>query len=151
MRTIEKYRLHDSLGYKLSITSLLQERRLDEGLRPLGLTRITWCVLLAAGNEQKRHPSEIATFVGIDRTATSRALRQMESAGLIARCPGAGDGRTTTVELTETGMELLARGTPFALGNNASMESRLDPDECRELHRLLAKIRSSDDPALSRI
>ncbi len=112
------YRLHQSLGYHLSVTSRIQERRLDEGLKTLGLTRITWCVLLAVGNEGLTQPSEIAAFVGIDRTATSRALRQMEAAGLIARAGGTGDRRTTHVALTALGRQRIVHGTPFAMENN---------------------------------
>ncbi|MEM1302763.1 MAG: MarR family transcriptional regulator, partial [Pseudomonadota bacterium] len=80
-----RYRLHDSLGYNLSLAARLQERRLDDGLRSLALTRTNWCILLAVGVEGLSGPSDIAAFVGIDRTATSRALRQMEQAGLIER------------------------------------------------------------------
>ncbi|MFN3145554.1 MAG: MarR family winged helix-turn-helix transcriptional regulator [Paracoccaceae bacterium] len=128
------YRLHASLGYQLSLASRLQERRMDEGLRGIGLTRTTWCVLLAVGNEALTQPSEIAAFVGIDRTATSRALRQMEEAGLIDRsvgCPedGGGDKRTRTVALTPLGRQRLAEGTPLAEENARVLESRLEPAE----------------------
>jgi DNA-binding MarR family transcriptional regulator len=105
---IPDYRLHRSLGYKLSIASRLQERRLDEGLRRLGLTRVSWCVLLAVGVEGLGRPSDIARFVGIDRTATSRALRQMEAAGLVTRASGAKDRRTTQVTCTPKGRALMS-------------------------------------------
>ncbi len=147
----KRYRLHDSLGYRLSVAARLQERRLDDGLRPLGLSRITWCVLLAVGNEELLQPSEIADFVGIDRTATSRALRQMESAGLIRRQTGTDDRRTTAVYLTDLGGRLLAEGTPLAVENNAIMESRLTPEESEEMRRLLQKINAGEDIALSRL
>ena len=91
-----KYRLNDSLGYRLSRVARIQER----SLRMLGLTRTTWCVLLAVGNEGLSQPSDIAEFIGIDRTATSRALRQMEAGGLIVRAAGDRDGRTRRVRLT---------------------------------------------------
>ena len=146
-----KYRLQQSLGYQLSVASRLQERRLDDGLRELGLTRITWCVLLAVGNENLIHPSEIADFVGIDRTATSRALRQMEGAGMIARRTGADDRRMTSVRLTAAGRTLLQRGTPLAQKNNAIIEQRLDSNERAELRRLLAKMREGEDVALARL
>jgi DNA-binding MarR family transcriptional regulator len=145
------YRLHASLGYQLSLASRLQERRLDEGLRTLGLTRITWCVLLAVGNEDLRQPSDIARFVGIDRTATSRALRQMEDAGLIERESGTGDKRTTSVRLTPLGETRLAEGTPFAEENGRILESRLAPEERSELRRLLTKLREGEDTALPRL
>ena len=62
MDTTKRYRLHHSLGYHLSIASRLQERRLDEKLKPVGLTRSTWCILLAIGNENLSQPSDIADF-----------------------------------------------------------------------------------------
>lgn len=146
-----KYRLQQSLGYQLSVASRLQERRLDDGLKELGLTRITWCVLLAVGNEDLIHPSEIADFVGVDRTATSRALRQMEAASMIARRTGVDDRRMTSVRLTEAGRTLLQRGTPLAQKNNAFIEQRLDSNERAELRRLLAKMREDEDVALARL
>ena len=62
------YNLHASLGYQLTLVARLQARRFEDSLRPLGLTRITWCVLLAIGNEGLSQPSDIAAFVGIDRS-----------------------------------------------------------------------------------
>ena len=144
------YRLHASLGYQLSLTARIQERRLEDGLRELGLTRTLWCVLLAVGNEALRHPSDIAAFVGIDRTATSRALRQMEDEGLIARKTGSGDRRTTSVTLTARGRTLLKKGTPLAINNNAMMQTRLTTAELEDLRRLLAKLREGEKAALTR-
>lgn len=151
METLEKYRLHNSVAYLLSVTSRQQERRLEEKLKELGLTRITWCVLLAVGNENLVHPSGIAKFVGIDRTATSRALRHMETDGLIARTTGSDDRRTTAVRLTEKGQEKLWAGTPFAVQNNIVIEDCLSQDELKELYRILDKLRGSDDVPLNRL
>ena len=149
--TGDKYRLHNSVGYQLSMAARIQERRLDEGLKTLGLTRQSWCVLLAVGNEGLIHPSEIAEFVGIDRTATSRMLRQMEAAKFIARTTGLGDRRMTSVKLTKIGREALAKGTPIAMSNNRVMAERLTSDEENELARLLRKVREGEDIPLSGI
>lgn len=145
----QKYRLHHSLGYQLSMAARIQERRLDEGLKILGLTRISWCVLLAVGNAALEHPSEIAQFVGIDRTATSRILRQMEAAGMIARSTGKSDRRMTSVRLTRAGVEALERGTPYAQDNNDIMAQRLNPNELAQLRALLEKVRAGEDVPLS--
>ena len=143
-----KYHLHRSLGYQLSVAARLQERRLEKGLRQLGLTRISWCILLAVGNEALGHPSDIAKFVGIDRTATSRALRKMESDGLILRQSGTEDKRMTNVRLSGKGQTLLRKGTPLAQHNNAIMEQRLAIGEHVELHRLLSKLRGGENVEL---
>lgn len=133
------YRLHASLGYQMSLTARIQERRLEEGLRELGLTRILWCVLLAVGNEKLRNPSDIAAFVGIDRTATSRALRSMEEAGLVSRRSASTDRRMTEVSLSQKALDLVAQGTPMAVENNSLITEQLNDSESAELYRLLKK------------
>ncbi|KPU84099.1 hypothetical protein JI58_05885 [Marinosulfonomonas sp. PRT-SC04] len=146
-----EYRLHHALGYQLSLTARLLERRFEDALKTLGLTRITWCILLAVEVEDLLTPSDIAGFVGIDRTATSRALRQMETAGMIARGVGKNDGRTTTVSLTENGRDLQIKAAPMARANAQHWQGKLAPTELDELRRLLAKMRSGEGTALKRL
>lgn len=143
------YRLHASLGYNLSLAARLQERRLDEALKTLGLTRITWCVLLGVGNEGLSKPSAIASFVGIDRTATSRALRGMEADGLIERSGGDGDKRTRRVKLTPLGQSRIEAGTPFAISNNEVMRAKLTKREHQVFLDLLGKLTDGEDADLS--
>jgi MarR family transcriptional regulator, transcriptional regulator for hemolysin len=145
---ITGYRLHKSLGYWLSLAARLQERRLDDQLRQIGLSRITWCILLGVGNEGLSQPSELAEFVGIDRTATSRALRQMEEAGLIARASGTGDRRTRQITLTTAGRSAVSKGTPFAQHNMDVMRERLETGETEELMRLLEKLTEGEETKL---
>ena len=148
MTTHTPYRLHLSLGYQLSLAARIQERRLEDGLKPLGLTRVTWCMLLAVGHEALRQPSEIADFVGIDRTATSRALRHLEAEAIIERASGAGDGRTKSVNLTAKGRDLLERGVPLAQHNNAAMDALMTPAERDRLFALLKKLSTGRDGPL---
>lgn len=146
---MSNYRLHASLGYNLSLAARLQERRLDDALKTLRLTRTTWCVLLAVGVESLTQPSEIATFIGIDRTATSRALRMMEADGLLTRENGLADKRTTHVRLTALGQKLIEKGTPFAVENNALMRAKLTEEEHGQLMDLLAKVTEGENTGLS--
>ncbi|MAQ84908.1 MAG: transcriptional regulator [Maritimibacter sp.] len=139
------YRLRDSLGYRLTIASRVQQRRLEEKLRPLGLSRLDWVILVAVGYEDLRQPSDIADHVGVDRTAVSRALRRMEEAGLIDRNDGKGDGRTRHVALTETGQRTLADATPLAQANAELIADRLSEGERELLARLLSKLITDDD------
>jgi DNA-binding MarR family transcriptional regulator len=106
-------------------------------------------VLLAVGNEGLSQPSDIAGFVGIDRTATSRALRQMEADGLLARSSGTEDRRTRRVELTQKGCAAITAATPFARANAGVMAEQLAPGEQETLIRLLAKLRPADDAPLN--
>ena len=118
-------------------------------MKALGLTRTTWCVLLAIGNEDLTQPSDIARFVGIDRTATSRALRTMEHAGLLVRKAGTGDRRTTQVTLNAAGEALIVKGTRAALDNNEKMRGKLNRRDYEKLVALLSKIIEGEDADLS--
>ncbi|WP_420862939.1 MarR family winged helix-turn-helix transcriptional regulator [Algirhabdus cladophorae] len=150
MTTSPPYHLHQSLGYQLSLAARIQEKRLDDGLKTLGLTRISWCVLLAVGVENLEHPSEIAAFVGIDRTAASRTLKSMETAGMIARQGGISDKRTTTVVITSRGHDLLRQGIPMAEANNKIMSDNLKTAEMRQLKSLLAKLHAGQNIELAK-
>jgi DNA-binding MarR family transcriptional regulator len=142
------YRLHHSLGYHLSLAARLQERRLEEKLREIGLNRTTWCVLLAVANEGLVQPSDIADFVGIDRTATSRALRGMERDGLLARRSGEADRRTRQITLTDKGRAAVAQASPHARENGQMMADMLSQAEHDELMRLLDRL-IGDNPGLA--
>lgn len=148
---IPPYTLHDSLGYWLSVTARLQERRLDERLRDLGLTRITWCILVGLANEKLTQPSELAQFVGIDRTATSRALRQLEQAGLLSRSSGTGDRRTRQISLTENGRAAVRSAIPFARENSAIMAERLGPENVGALLDMLRRLAAGEETQLSHL
>lgn len=132
-----KYGLHDSIGHRISRASRMIERRVEEGLRAHGLTRVTWCVLLAVEEDGLKNPSEIAAFVGIDRTATSRALRQLEADGLVERTMGREDRRTTEVSLTEAGRKRMYAAMPICSENMSHFADKLDASQTAELHRLL--------------
>lgn len=148
--TKPRFGLHDSISFHTSQTARLIERRVEEGLRNFGLTRAGWCILLAVGEDQLKNPSEIASFVGIDRTATSRALRQLEDEGLIARSIGRQDRRTTEVALTDEGRKRLTDAMPICSENIAHFNDKLSASERAELNRLLGKLRSGEeDSALS--
>jgi DNA-binding MarR family transcriptional regulator len=90
---------------------------------------VGWCILLAVEEEGLKNPSEIAQFVGIDRTATSRALRQLEDEGLISREMGREDRRTTTVTLTEEGQMRLIQARPLCVENMDHFNAKLSAAE----------------------
>ena len=141
----DRYRLHESMGYQLSLAARTQQRRMEDGLRPLGLSRTFWAILVTLAFEEPDQPSDIADHLGIDRTATSRALRRMEAEGLIARDTGNGDGRTRRVVLTNTGQATLDRAIPVARDSAAAIDALLSAEEQDTLRRLLRKLTAGTD------
>ncbi len=142
--TQAKFGLRDSICHHISRTARFVERRMDEALRRHGLTRISWSILLAVEEEARTNPSDIADFVGIDRTATSRALRQLEAEGLIAREMGREDRRMTEVSVTEKGRDVLLASTPLCHAVLAQVHDRLSEDEVDALRQLLGRLAELD-------
>ena len=142
------YDLHSALGYQLTLTARYGERRFEAAMKTIGLTRITWCILLAAGGKNLPYPSDIADYIGIDRTATSRALRQMEADGLLGRSLCKKDRRKTSVQLTKLGRARLEQANTLANTARHETEARLSAPEQSELKRLLTKLRAGENAPL---
>ncbi|NKX43707.1 MarR family winged helix-turn-helix transcriptional regulator [Roseicyclus persicicus] len=141
-----KFGLHDSVGHHVSRTARIIERRVEADLRKFGFTRVGWCVLLAVAEEGKKNPSDIADFVGIDRTATSRALRVLETDGLIAREMGRDDRRTTEVRLTELGEAQFRAALPTCREAMQHFHGKLSLDELMTLKALLTRLSAGELP-----
>jgi len=144
--TAKKYSLRDSVAHQITRTARILERRVEEDLRRFGLTRVGWCVLVAVAEEGRKNPSDIANFVGIDRTATSRALRQLEGDGLIVREMGRDDRRTTEVRLTELGQSQFAAALPICRAAAMHFHHKLSMAELETLKALLAKLSADELP-----
>ncbi|MGB0410258.1 MAG: MarR family winged helix-turn-helix transcriptional regulator [Pikeienuella sp.] len=142
------YHLHDSLGYRLTYAARLNERRFEVRLTALGLTRLMWCVLCALEYEALHRPSEIAKFIGVDRTAISRCLKLMEARGLIARRAAKGDARARDVSATDAGREVLAPATEAARENAAFWHEKLTAGDRIALLRALDSLTEQDDEPL---
>ncbi len=142
--TKPRFGLHESISFQISQTARLIERRVEEGLREFGLTRVGWCILVAVGEDGLKNPSEIASFVGIDRTATSRALRQLEDEGLIARSIGREDRRTTEVVLTKEGRARMMAAMPICSENIEHFHAKLSEGDRLQLNRLLSSLRKGE-------
>ncbi len=143
------YDLHASIGFQATLSARTFERRLEDGLKEIGLTRIQWCVLVAVGVEECKRPSQIAQFIGIDRTATSRALRSLDSAGFIERIPDRQDRRVTQVVLTQAGQDRLTQALPIATENNGYFSEKFDHEELETLGQLLIKLRAGEQSEIS--
>lgn len=138
--TESRFHLHGSLGYQITMLARVIERRFEQRIAEFGLTRPMWCVLLAAGEEGLSAPSDIAGYIGIDRTATSRTLRQMEERGFITRGSGPEDGRSVRVGLTAKGQGALEAVLPLARENAAHFEAKLSAQELAQLREAAAKL-----------
>jgi DNA-binding MarR family transcriptional regulator len=151
MKPHKRYSLHKGLGYRLSLLASINSRKIEAHLSQLGLTRLMWCVLLAIEEERLTQPSEIAEFIGINRTAASRTLRQMHERKLINRLPGRGDGRSIMVTATEKGRQALDESIPKAQVVAQEIRSKLSREELAVFEELVDKMLAGEIRDLAKL
>ena len=98
----------EQFGFRLGRLARLWRSRLDEKMRPHGLTQARWVVMMhmqrgADGLQQKA----LAKFVGIEGPTLVHILDNLESQGLIERRPDEADRRGKTVHLTDEGWRMV--------------------------------------------
>ena len=151
MSNVKPYDLRSGLGYRLSLAAHLNQMEFESDLTTLGITRQMWCVLIAVGQHQITRPTEIAAYIGINRTAASRSIRQMAQRGLLERRNGTQDKRTNEVNLTEKGVETLQKALPMAQNAQNNLRSRLSENELSQLSNLLDKLIQTNNPPVAGI
>jgi len=100
--------LRDQFGFRLSRLARFWRSRLDEKMRPYGLTQARWNVLIhlrrgGDGFQQKT----LANFVGIEGPTLVHILDNLEKQVLIERRPDPADRRGKTVHLTADGWRMI--------------------------------------------
>ncbi|MFP1623680.1 MarR family winged helix-turn-helix transcriptional regulator [Streptomyces sp. 5K101] len=87
--------------------------------------------------------SELIREVGLDPSTVTKMLQRLEQTGHVSRSPDPADRRAVVVEATERSCALLADMSAAWTALEEQTLAGLDPDERRELARLLGKVEAS--------
>lgn len=128
----------------VSITGALVDR-VEAALKEQGLPPLSWYDVLLeverAGPDGIR-PFEIKERLLLPQYGTSRLLKRLAEAGLVATSDCEADGRGQVVTLTDRGRDIRGRMWPVYAGAlRENVEARLTPEEARQLSDLLSKLR----------
>jgi DNA-binding MarR family transcriptional regulator len=95
-------------GYLLLTTAArLVQRRLDDALAPLGLTRAA-VIALKAVSPRPLNQEQLAAVVHVQSQTLGRVLARLESGGLVTRKRNPHDRRQFQVEITRAGEAALS-------------------------------------------
>ncbi len=83
--------------------------------------------------------SELADYLGLDKSTISGLVDRAEKRGLLQRAPNPADGRAVDVFLTAAGTELAGRGAAQIARALSPMTDQLTRAEARRLTALLEK------------
>src|SRR5690606_38385918 len=106
----------ERLGVLIKETQALLHQRMDERLRPLGLSVPQYACLTALHDTPGITGSELARRTFVSRQSTNVLLQGLEKRGLIERSPDSGPRRERATELTPEACTLLARARTQVAG-----------------------------------
>jgi len=118
----------------------LLDQELEAGV---GVPLIWYGVLLHIGRSPGgvRPISELIAATAFTSGGVTRLVDRMERAGYVHRAPCPSDRRVVYVGLTESGRDLLERGTAVHLrGIQAHLTDALAPEDVAQLDAILAKL-----------
>jgi len=122
-----------SVGYELKRAQQALRSRMDEALRPLGLSTPQYAVLTALAAQPGRSNAELARASFVTPQTMNGIVVGLAEAGLVERRPHPSHGRVLTTDLTRRGAALLAEAHPRVTEVERRMTAPLAPGQQREL------------------
>jgi len=134
----------EELGYAIGESARLWRSRLNERLRPLGLSQARWMVLLhlsrrGDGVMQKA----LAEWIGIEAPTLVRILDRMTEDGWIERRESTTDRRAKTVHLTPQSNAIIKRIDKIAAQLRKEMLADVDDTDIDACMRVLQQIKQT--------
>jgi DNA-binding MarR family transcriptional regulator len=109
----------------------------------LSLTQLR---VLAILRDRRVRMSELADYLGLDKSTISGLVDRAEKRGLLQRAPNPADGRATDVFLTAEGMQLANLGEGKIARSLSPMTGKLTRAETLRLTALLEHVLKQEGP-----
>jgi MarR family transcriptional regulator for hemolysin len=132
----------EAFGPLLHGTARAWRMKLDERLKPLGLSQAKWRTLLHLSlAEQPITQTEIAMRLGIEEPTLVTLLHRLERGGWVARKNAAHDRRCKTVHLGRRAHRVIDEITVAANKLRRELLADISPGELRTCVRVLQRVR----------
>ena len=142
LRVVPKSSTDPGIGALLGETGRAWRYRLDQRLKPLGLSQAKWITLLklsCAGDGMTQ--TELAERLGVEGPTLARLLDRMAADGWIERHESDADRRSKTVHLRPKACGLLERITAVAMQLNADLLEGVSAGDIRCCIAVLQRIK----------
>lgn len=127
------------VGYRLKEAQSVFRARMDEALRPLGLTTPQYACLELLSRSPGASNSELARGAFVTRQTMNTLLRGLSERGLVERAAEAQVGRVLPTTLTGEGRRLLTQAATLIHEIEQRMVNSLSETEGRLLHQALTR------------
>ena len=128
----------DLLGYQLKHVQAALRTRMDEALRPLGLSAPQYLCLELLSRTPGASTSDLAREAFVTRQTMSTLLRALVGRGLARRAAQAPSGRALPLQLTPAGRSLLKEAARVTVEVERVMISPLSESQLRAVQEALS-------------
>ncbi|OMG08825.1 MarR family winged helix-turn-helix transcriptional regulator [Actinomyces naeslundii] len=128
----------DLLGYQLKHVQAALRARMDEALRPLGLSAPQYLCLELLSRASGASTSDLAREAFVTRQTMSTLLRSLVDRGLAQRAAQPSSGRALPVRLTPEGQSLLKEAARVTVEVERVMISPLSESQLRAVQEALS-------------
>ena len=135
-----RFALQEFLPYLLNRAGVKTGLVFGQALQAFGITLSEWRILSALWEQDGLRLNDIAAIVVADVSTTSRQVRALEQAALVARARSGADRRALHLVLTEAGRALTAEILGIARAHERIATQGLSADELATLRRNLVRI-----------
>ena len=137
-----------NVGYLLGRVWLRWRSALEDALAPLGLTHVQYAVLASLYGLSQRggrpNQRQLSDFSGFDQMQVSKAVRALETAGLIERRDDPSDPRAYHLMLTRRGARIAPEAISLVHQLQGQLRAPLSADRRDELRRDLEILLDSE-------
>lgn len=131
----------DSPGFLLWKVTVLWQRKLARVLAEFGLNQTRYAILASLRWFQEKgepaNQTHLVEHARIDKMTVSKAIRKLESDGLIRRTPSVLDSRATTVHFTARGRQVIQKAIVAVENADEDFFSRLTEKQIDIYKRLI--------------
>jgi DNA-binding MarR family transcriptional regulator len=133
--------LEQFLPYRLNVVGFFASRALGRiyGAH-FGIDIPQWRVVAQLGEFGRLTSRDIGELAQMHKTKVSRAVRELESRGLVSRAENRQDRREAFIALTPAGTRVYAQIVPLALAFQARWTDGIAADELKVFERVLATL-----------
>ena len=133
---------NESIGFLLSETARIWRNKLDQRLRPQGLSQAKWLVLVHLNMAKSElTQKELSERLGIEGPSLVRQLDRMETDGWVERRASITDRRAKTIHLTAKATEMIREIKRIATQLRGELLSDISPEELGLVSDVLQRIK----------
>ena len=143
MKSIGPHEMDNNIGFLVSDISRMLSAEYNRIMKPLGLTRAQWRVVVYLHREDGLTQTELGRLLGTGKVAVGGLVKRLEHSGWVTRRSDPADKRSNRVYLTAQGRaieaDMIRTGRELTLRTLSSLSG----DQRRTLTELLQSVKAN--------